>query len=359
MTDWMSKIQKTGDGIVADALPSVKTKLLKFPSPSLNWALSGGLAFGKVALIVGPEGSGKSLLAILAAAEVQREDSEAWVLWSDAEYSFDRDYAQKLGVDLKRLWLVQSNKPEDIFDFMSTKVWPMMQGAKGDAPFPLKLWVVDSIKSIRGPREDAAKSVNDHIMGDISQLLNRALRQVAEPMRTGGMLTIFINQVGEEMNPTLVMQGHKWHYPSGMALKHTSDYIVLVEKVNNKASKIFDETHKNISDVPIQLGHIIRCKIEKTRCGPPHLVAQFRLKYGVGVVGVPLEVAELAVNLGVVEKINNSTYAFTLEGTVIKVNGFANFVKKIADTPELERALIAAVNLVDLSKLNESPKKDE
>jgi RecA/RadA recombinase len=69
-TKWYSKIQKMHQGMIADSLPSTKAKLLPLPSPSLNWALGGGLVFGKIATIYGPEASGKSLLAQLAIAEL-------------------------------------------------------------------------------------------------------------------------------------------------------------------------------------------------------------------------------------------------------------------------------------------------
>lgn len=347
MTDWYSRISKMGDGMIAAELPSVKTSLLKLPTPSLNWALSGGMIFGKIYTIYGPEQSGKSLIALLAVAEILKEDPEAWVVWYDAEYSFDKDYAEKLGVDTKRVLLIQSNRPEDIFDHFADKLWPMVQGAKGGEKFPLKAMVIDSIKGIRGPMEMSKETVNKQFIGDLAQLLNRSFRKILEPIRKGGILAICVQQVGEEMDQTRQMQGFKWHVPSGQALKHFSDVMILVEKVHSKASRVFDETHKNISDVPVQIGHIIRCKVDKNRTETPHLQAQFRLRYGVGVVDVPLEIAELAMNLGVVERPNSASYVFG----GVKVIGFANFVKKITDTPELQRELLAAIGKVDIFTL--------
>lgn len=350
--NWFETIQKLGDGMVASALPSVKTSLLKLPSPSFNWALGGGLAFGKIMTVYGPEQSGKSLIAQLAVAALHKEDPEAWAIWYDAEYSFDAEYAAKLGIDTNRLWLVQSNKPAEIFDHFVDEVYPLIQGAKGGEKFPLRLMVLDSVKAIRGPRETATKSVEDHVMGDVSGLLNKVFRKIIEPIRKEKILTIFVQQVNEQMDAVKAMQGHKWHVPSGQSLKHMSDYMVLVERVNNKASKIFDDTHKNISDVPIQLGHIIRCKVEKNRTDVPHLVSQFRLRYGVGIVDVPLEVAELGVNLGVISR-SNATYSFEVDGQTVKVIGIANLVKKIGEMPELERAIVANINKVDLAAMSE------
>jgi len=292
--------------------------------------------------------SGKSLIAQLAIASMHKEDPEAWALWYDAEFSFDSQYASKLGIDLKRLMVVQSNKPSDIFDHFVDQILPMLQD---EEPFPLKIMVIDSIKSIRGPKEADKDSVEAQIMGDLSQLLQKAFRKIIPPIKQNKILLICVQQVSEEFDQTRVMQGHKWHVPSGMALKHASDYMILVEKVENKASKIFDETHKGISNLPIQLGHIIRCKVEKNRVNCPHLVAQFRLQYGVGVVDTELEVCELAVNIGVVNRPTQAAYEF--EG--IKVVGIANFVNKVKKDPKLYNALVEAINKTDVFRKREVP----
>lgn len=353
MSDWYKKIQKMGDGMIADQLTATTDAAkLALPSPSFNWALGGGMVFGKVATIYGPEQSGKSLIAQLAIAALHAENEEAWALWYDAEYSFDRDYAEKLGVDLSRLLVIQSNKPSDIFDHFVDKILPMLQQTD---PFPLKIMVIDSIKSIRGPKEADRDSVEEHVMGDLSMLLQKAFRKIIPPLKQHGILTICVQQVSEQFDPIKVKQGLKWHVPSGMALKHASDYMILVEKVANKASKIFDDTHKGISSLPIQLGHIIRCKVEKNRVTCPHLVAQFRLKYGVGIVNTELEVCELGVNLGVVGRPTQAAYVFN----DTKVVGFANFVEKVKNTPELYRSLLQAIDKVNVFEKREVPPVEE
>ena len=341
-TNWYSKIQKMGDSLIADQMgATTDAKRVLIPSPSVNWAVGGGLVYGKVACIYGPESSGKSLVAILAIAAMHKEDPDGWAIWFDAEFSFDSSYASKLGVDLKRLIVIQSNKPSDIFDYFTDQILPMLQA---DEPFPLRIAVIDSIKSIRGPKEADKDSVEASIMGDLSQLLQKAFRKIIPPIKQNKILLICVQQVGMEFDQTRVMQGHKWHVPSGMALMHASDYMILVEKVDSKASKMFDETHTGISNMPIQLGHIIRCKVTKNRVGCPNLVAQFRLKYGVGVVDTELEVCELAVNIGVVGRPTQAAYEFG----GVKVVGIANFVNKVKSSPELLRALIAAIDKKDL-----------
>lgn len=343
--DWYSKVQKAGKGILASQLESTTKRLLPLPSPSLNWALSGGLAFGKIVTVYGPEQAGKTLIAQLAIKELHKSDKDAWAIWYDAEFSFDPDYAKKLGIDLDRLMLFQTNKPSEIFDHFYDTIWPMIQEG-----FPCKIMVIDSIKSIRGPKETVTGSVEDHVIGDLSQLLNKAFRKIIEPIRKENILTFCVQQVNAEMDMFKQKRGIKYHLPSGFSLRHFSDYIILLEKIESKASKLFDDTHKNIRKQPLQVGHTVRCKIEKSRCGTPGLTAEFRLKYGVGIVDQALEVATLAIELGIVTKPSIVSYAFQ----DVKVQGVKNFVDAVEQRPELYRALLKAIGEFDIWQLSDN-----
>lgn len=342
--DWLSKIQKMEVGLIGSEMEDSKKEMLYLPSPSLNWALGGGLAFGKVLTVYGPEQGGKSLLALLAVSQLHKKDSNAWAVWYDAEVSFDKGYAAKLGVDLNRIWVISSNKPKDIFDHFYKDVWSMMQEG-----FPCRVMVIDSIKSILGPREADANSVEDHVIGDISQLLGKAFRKIIQPVRKHKVLTICIQQVSEQMDMMKQQQGIKWHVPSGQHLKHFSDYMVLVERVSSKATKIFDDTHKDIRKLPIQLGHTVRCKIDKNRTDSPHKMAEFRLRYGVGVVDIPLEIATLSVNLGIVNRPNNVVYEFQGQ----KATGFKNFVQLVEDNIDFRDKLLDAINELDVYSISQ------
>ena len=71
-------------------------------SIALDVALGiGGLPRGRVVEIYGPEGSGKTSLALHAIANAQASGGIAAFI--DAEHALDPDYAQKLGVDTDAL----------------------------------------------------------------------------------------------------------------------------------------------------------------------------------------------------------------------------------------------------------------
>lgn len=76
---------------------------------SLDIALGiGGLPRGRVVEVYGPEGSGKTSIALHAVASVQKSGGIA--AFVDAEHALDPEYASKLGVDIDAL-LVSSPTP--------------------------------------------------------------------------------------------------------------------------------------------------------------------------------------------------------------------------------------------------------
>jgi recombination protein RecA len=342
---WYTIISKFEDSFVASSIEADTTEYFTFPSVSLNWALRGGIIHGKIATIYGPESGGKTLLALLAIAELHKKDPKAWAIWFDAEMIFDESfvrYVKSLGVDVSRLWIVRDNTPSGIFDFFEKTVLPMVQDEKD--PFPLKLAVIDSVKSIRSPKEMNTTSVEDALYSDLPQVIARGFKLLIKHLRRHKISLLAIQQVTEEMDAVRKRMHIKWVVPGGRALKHFSDYMILVEKMEGASSKIQDANLKTIQDKAIQVGHTVRCKVEKNRCGAPYLVAEFKLRYGVGLVDPAWEVGSLGLALGVVTKPTNVSYEFC----GVKAKGEDAFFDKLREDEVLRNMLVEAINAVDI-----------
>jgi recombination protein RecA len=65
---------------------------------TLDLALGGGWACGRVVEVYGPEASGKTTLALHAVAEVQKAGGQA--VFVDAEHAFNPHFARSLGVNV-------------------------------------------------------------------------------------------------------------------------------------------------------------------------------------------------------------------------------------------------------------------
>lgn len=327
--DWLSDILKTEGTYLASQKPQ-DTSLFT-ASPSFNHALGPkGFVYGRVPLFLGPEGAGKTLMALLTVAEMQRQDPEALTIFISSEYNFDPQWATLLGVDMERVIVRETNIPRQIFDWIAVDLRAKLQEGA-----PIKCIVIDTIKAIQGPKEQNLDNSESHIMGDMSQYLNKAFRLITPTIRDFRVLLILVQQVVQEMDQLKQKQGVKWGIPGGMALLHFADYFCLFERIERKDSKSFDESAKMINDNPMQIGHRVRVKINKNRTGSPFRVGEFDIEYKRGVVNQHAEIADLAINLGIVERPNNLTYQYG----EIKVSGRDNFLNMVGQDEKLKAEL--------------------
>lgn len=331
---WLSGLIDKENTWVGSQLPSTFDKTVIPSSPSFNYALGGkGFVYGRVPVFYGPESSGKSLMALMMIAEMHRQDPEGLAIYITSEYDFSEERALNMGVDLNRTLIRKTNIPEQIFDWIESKVADMcQQGA------PYRIIVVDSIKSIRGPKEMNLSSSENHVMGDLSGYLPKAFKLIVDSVRKYNLLTILIQQVNEEMDPLKQKQGVKWSVPGGKALHHFADYMCLFERIERKDSKIFNPGVK-IYDHEEQIGHRVRVKIIKNRLGSPFRVGEFDLEYKKGIVNQHLEVVELAIGLGIVERPTNATYVYKDK----KYSGRQSFCDVVKNTPEMYNQIYSEV----------------
>lgn len=290
---WMSKL--TGDlGIAASKLQDQRSEPIASPSPSLNWATcQGGFLPSKVNILYGPESSGKSMLAMMGIVQLQRQDPEALAIWFDAEYSFNPQMFAKLGGDSDRLVVRKSNNPINIFDYIGGEMLELIQDGA-----PVKAIVIDSIKSIRYPK-DVRKQTTDQIMGGSgSQYLSSALKLVVPVIAEHKLLAFFIQQVTAQLDPMKALR-NPYVISEGHALKHAADLMLEITRLDSKKGIL--EHGETITGASAQVGHKVRVKVKKNRMGAPARQAEFAFHYDKGVVDTGGEIFELAKALGVVK----------------------------------------------------------
>lgn len=289
---WMKKLE--GDyAKIASSIPRPSENVIQLKSPSFNWAVGNtGLTEGKAICFFGPESSGKSLLSQLCLIELQKKHPESIQVLIDAEFSFNADWFQKLGGDLDRLLVKQTNDPLEIFDWIEKDVLEMLQDGA-----PINGLMIDSVKSIRYPGDHKNKSTDITMGGSGAKYLGPALKGLLPIIRRHNITTFLVQQVYEEMDQYKKMN-NPWIIPDGRALKHFCDYMLQVERVDKKDGRI--EEGKTIAGGAFQVGHKVRVKGKKNRVGAPYRVAEFSLRYDSGIVNVEEETYELAKSLGVI-----------------------------------------------------------
>jgi recombination protein RecA len=340
---WMSKL--TSDfGKIADDIPEPQESVIKMASPSLNWAMgNGGLVEGKAVCFFGPESGGKSLLMQLTLIEIQKKHKDAICVLFDAEYAFNPKWFKKLGGDAKRLIVRQTNDPVKIFDYMSGEMLEMIQEGA-----PIKAVAIDSVKSIKYPKDIKKVSTDQTMGGRGASYLGSALKHVTPVIREHNITCILVQQVYEEMDQYKKMS-NPWIVPDGRALKHFCDYMVQVDRLETKDGRI--ESGETMVGSAAQVGHKVRCRFRKNRVAAPYRVAQFSLDYSTGITDTGNEVFDLAKSLGVIyHPVNPDTGKENVQmwkfSTYDAIRGEANMRNFVCQSTKVQEEVMAICNSV-------------
>ena len=105
---------KYGDGAIMMLGDARKVDVAVIPTGSFSLDLAlgvGGLPRGRIIEIYGPEGSGKTTLALNVVAQAQKQGGKAAFI--DAEHALDPEYAARLGVKINDLLISQPDNGEE------------------------------------------------------------------------------------------------------------------------------------------------------------------------------------------------------------------------------------------------------
>ncbi|MGE5131533.1 MAG: recombinase RecA, partial [Gemmatimonadota bacterium] len=154
---------------------------------SLDVALGiGGLPRGRVVEIYGPEGGGKTTLALHAIANAQRAGGIAAFI--DAEHALDPEYAKKLGVDTDALLVSQPDTGEQALEIADMLI---RSGA-------IDVIVIDSVAALV-PKAEIEGEMGDSHVGLQARLMSQALRKITGALNQAKTTAIFINQLREKV----------------------------------------------------------------------------------------------------------------------------------------------------------------
>jgi recombination protein RecA len=289
-----------------EAIPAVSTGSL-----GLDIALGiGGLPYGRVVEIYGPESSGKTTLTLQVIAEAQKQGKVC--AFVDAEHALDPNYAEKLGVDVDALLVSQPDTGEQALEItdMLTR-----SGA-------VDVIVVDSVAALV-PKAEIEGEMGDSHVGLQARLMSQALRKLTGSVKQSNCLLVFINQIRMKIG---VMFGNPETTTGGNALKFYASVRLDIRRTG--AVKQGDEV----------VGNETRVKVVKNKVSPPFRQAEFQIMYGQGIYHMG-EVIDLGVQQGLVDK-SGAWYAY--KGDKIG-QGKANAAKYLEDHPEIAQEIEAEI----------------
>jgi recombination protein RecA len=304
-------IMKMGDRSALD-IDNVSTGSL-----GLDVALGiGGLPYGRICEIYGPESSGKTTLTLSAIAEAQKTGKVCAFI--DAEHALDPIYAEKLGVDIDELIVSQPDTGEQALEIcdMLTR-----SGA-------VDVVVIDSVAALV-PKAEIEGDIGDSHVGLAARMMSQAMRKLTGNIKNNNVLVIFINQIRMKIG---VMFGSPETTTGGNALKFYSSVRLDIRRIG--AVKDGDEV----------IGNETRVKVVKNKVAPPFKQAEFQIMYGKGIYRMG-EVIDWGVKLNLVDKAG-AWYAY--KGDKIG-QGKANAAKFLEANPAVASEIELAIREQTLS----------
>lgn len=142
----------------------------------------GGLPRGHIVELYGPESSGKTTLALRAAAAVQAAGGTVALI--DADHTFDPAQARDAGVDVERLVVASPQYEEQALEIIRTLAGSGV----------VELIIVDNTAALV-PQLELETNLESIMPGLQGTVLSRGLRTIALNVRRKNICALFLNQL--------------------------------------------------------------------------------------------------------------------------------------------------------------------
>ncbi len=292
---------KFGEGAIMKLgeAPRIDVEVIPTSSISLDLALGvGGVPRGRIVEIFGPESSGKTTLALHIVASAQKKGGKAAFI--DAEHALDPEYAKRIGVDLKELFISQPDNGEEALNIMEQLV---RSGS-------LDVIVVDSVAALT-PRAEIEGEMGAQHIGLQARLMSQALRKITAIAAKTKTVIIFINQIRMQVG---IMFGNPETTPGGRALKFYASVRLDIRRTAQV--KKGDEI----------IGSRVKVKVVKNKVAPPFREAEFDIIYNEG-ISKEADLINTGVKFGIINRSGNS-YLFSETKLGVGIDNAKEFLKQ-------------------------------
>lgn len=240
----------------------------------------GGLPKGFITEIVGQPSVGKTTLCLMLVREAQKQGVEC--VWADVEWSWESEYAERLGVDLSSLGVIRQPYSEQVLDLLEEDA----RENKG------KLYVIDSVGGLHSQRE-AEKSSGEKVIAGQAGPIATFVRKIVPLAAMNNHAVIFINHEYKEIGS----QYPVWLPSGGTKLAFHKSLSIRLKQSFEGAAKLSKK-----------VGMVVEAEIMKNkRAGTKKQTCSIEMIYGEGFNPVS-DLLQDALDKGVIVRTGNTFF---------------------------------------------------
>lgn len=326
--------KRYGDGTIFNLGEGAQLEIDVIPTGSLGIDIAlgvGGVPRGRISEIYGPESSGKTTLCLHIVAEAQKRGGICSFI--DMEHALDPRYAERIGVDVEKLYVSQPDTGEQALEITEQLV---RSGA-------LDVIVIDSVAALV-PRAEIEGEMGASHVGLQARLMSQALRKLAGAIKQSNVSVIFTNQLREKVG---VMFGSPETTPGGRALKFYASVRLDIRRI---------QQIKQANDI---IGNRTRVKVKKNKVAAPFKECEFDIMFYQNGISKTGEIVDIGTEMGVIDK-RGAFYRYNDE---LLGQGRENSKQFLLENPamsdEIENKIRVEFGLPSLAAINELISDDD
>ena len=234
---------------------------------TLDCALGGGFALGRVANLVGDKSTSKTGLSTECLINFCRSYPDGQAAYRDIEAAFDEPYAEAMGlpiakVDFGQPFFTVEDFHRDLEKFVDKQ---LKTGNPG-------IYILDSFDALSDEAEMARDIGDATFGGSKAKKSGELFRRLTAKIESSKVLLLIVSQVRDNIG---AMFGEKHRRSGGKALDFYASQIVWLAHIGM--------LKRTINKVERAYGIEVRAKVKKNKIGMPFRETDFTFVFGFGV----------------------------------------------------------------------------
>lgn len=195
--------------------------------PQLDRVCGGGIPLKRVSLISGPPSQGKSTIALMIIAEAQKEGLKT--IWYDNEFSADLAQMRRIGIDLKKLMLIQTENGEEGLDLLEDYLRKNKRTVA----------VIDSLGGLLS-RQEQEKSAAERTIGAQAGLVSKFIRKSVPLLALNDSALLCITHEFQDVmsGKIIASGGAKVMYHSSLHIRLKPKFGVVLKVSDKHVGKV-------------------------------------------------------------------------------------------------------------------------